>query len=196
MCGHPQRAVYTQLNRNRPVHWNTTRQLHSGDPQKAESRHTDRCILATCRQLGPDTQTVAFRQPAESWVQTHRHLHSGNLQKVGSRHTDSYILTTCRKLGPDTQTVAYKWGCSWVGRASDRHAADAGFIPRFGRGFFFFLTRINIQCRLSYGVRTPLCAITCINMCAHVKSHVVIVRVLETLKALSMHRRLGSATLL
>ena len=28
------------------------------------------------------------------------------------------------------------WGCSSVGRASDWHAADAGSIPRCGKGFF------------------------------------------------------------
>ena len=28
------------------------------------------------------------------------------------------------------------WGCSSVSRASDRHAADAGSIPRCGKGFF------------------------------------------------------------
>ena len=28
------------------------------------------------------------------------------------------------------------WGCSSVGRASDRHVADAGSIPRCGKGFF------------------------------------------------------------
>ena len=29
-----------------------------------------------------------------------------------------------------------RWGCSSVGRAPDRHAADAGSIPRCGKGFF------------------------------------------------------------
>ena len=28
------------------------------------------------------------------------------------------------------------WGCSSVARVSDRHAADAGSIPRCGKGFF------------------------------------------------------------
>ena len=28
------------------------------------------------------------------------------------------------------------WGCSSVGRASERHAAEAGSIPRCGKGFF------------------------------------------------------------
>ena len=48
-----------------------------------------------------------------------------------------------------------------------------------------FLPRVNFQCRLSYGVRTPPCAIACINICTHVQDPVVHVRVrwiMETLK--------------
>ena len=48
-----------------------------------------------------------------------------------------------------------------------------------------FSPRVNFQCRLSYGVRTPLCTIVCINIFAHVKDPVVHVRVrwiMETLK--------------
>ena len=40
-----------------------------------------------------------------------------------------------------------------------------------------FLPRVNSQCRLSFGVRTPQCAITCINICVHAKDPVVHVRV-------------------
>ena len=48
-----------------------------------------------------------------------------------------------------------------------------------------FSPTVNFQCRLSQGVRTPLCAIAYINTCAHVKDRVVCVRVrciMETLK--------------
>ena len=48
-----------------------------------------------------------------------------------------------------------------------------------------FSLRVNFQCRLSYSVRTSLCAIACISICAHVKDPVVHVRIwwiLETLK--------------
>ena len=48
-----------------------------------------------------------------------------------------------------------------------------------------FSPRVNFYCRLSYGVRTPPCAIACINICVHVKDPVVHVRVrwsMETLK--------------
>ena len=48
-----------------------------------------------------------------------------------------------------------------------------------------FSPRVNFQCRLSYRVYTPPCAIACIYICAHVKDPKVHVRVwwiLETLK--------------
>ena len=74
-------------------------------------------------------------------------------------------------------------GCSSVGRASDRHAADADSIPRCGKGFFS-------QCQLSVHTLLlmfvyPPCAIACFNICVHVKDAVVHVRVrwiAETLK--------------
>ena len=73
------------------------------------------------------------------------------------------------------------WGCSSVGRASNRHVADAGSIPRCGKRFF---PTVNFQCRLFYVVRTPPCTIACIYICAHVKDPVVHVRVLWIMKTL------------
>ena len=73
------------------------------------------------------------------------------------------------------------WGCSSVGRASDRHDVDAEFDSPVRQGIFL---SVNIQCRLSYGVRTPPCAIARIYICVHVKDPVVHVRVrwiMETL---------------
>ena len=64
----------------------------------------------------------------------------------------------------------------WLERRS-WHAAEAGSIPRCGKGFFFS-PRVNFQCRSSYGVRTP-------PVCTHVKDPVVHVRVrwiMQTLK--------------
>ena len=61
-----------------------------------------------------------------------------------------------------------RWGCSSVGRASDRHTADQVPLPGAAREFS---TGANFQCRLSCGVRTPPCA--CINICVHVKDPVV-----------------------
>ena len=48
-----------------------------------------------------------------------------------------------------------------------------------------FSLRVNFRCRLSYGVRTPPCAIASINIFAHVKdpvTHVRVRRVMDTLK--------------
>ena len=56
------------------------------------------------------------------------------------------------------------------------------WFPGVARDFF---PRVNFQWSLSYSVRTPLCAITCINICAHVKDPVVHASVrwiMETLK--------------
>ena len=55
---------------------------------------------------------------------------------------------------------------------------------------FFFLPRSNCHWRLSYGGRTYPCAAACINICAHVKDHVVHVRVrwiMEILKKNTQH---------
>ena len=93
----------------------------------------------------------------------------------------------CSRVEPPEEKLPLEtgdlWGCSSVDRASDRHAAEAGSIPRCGKGFFF--PGVNFQCRLSDGVRTFPCATACINICAHVKEPVVPVRVrwiLETPK--------------
>ena len=47
-----------------------------------------------------------------------------------------------------------------------------------------FSLRVNFQCRHSYGVRTPLCPITCIYICALVKDPVVHGRVLWIIETL------------
>ena len=55
-------------------------------------------------------------------------------------------------------------------------------FPRAARGFS---PRDNFQCRLSYGVHTPPCAIACVNICEHVKDpldHVRVRWIMETLK--------------
>ena len=57
------------------------------------------------------------------------------------------------------------------GRASDWHSADTGSIPLVRH--VIFSPKVNFQCRLSYGVRAPPCAIACIYICAHVKDPVV-----------------------
>ena len=70
----------------------------------------------------------------------------------------------------------HQWTCSSVGRVSDHHATDAGSIPWCGKGLFFPQSQLSVQ-TFFCGVCTPLCAITCINTCMHVKDPVVHVRV-------------------
>ena len=48
---------------------------------------------------------------------------------------------------------------------------------RFPDAARVFSPRVNFQCRLSYGVRAPPCAIACYYICAHVTDPVVHVRV-------------------
>ena len=96
--------------------------------------------------------------------------------------------------------------CGWqnvrrirdVARLVERRTGTLPTQVRLSGAARDFSPRVNFQCRLSYDVRTPLCAVACIYICAHVKDPVVHVRVRwmkETLKTPSMHRRLGSATL-
>ena len=51
----------------------------------------------------------------------------------GGEILNSYRDLTDTRLRP---TSLSGWGCSSVGRASDRHAADACLIPRRGKEFF------------------------------------------------------------
>ena len=80
-------------------------------------------------------------------------------------------------------------GRSSGGRASDRHAADAGSIPRCGKAG-------NFQCRLSYGASAPPCAIAYINICAHDKGLIVRQCLVDygNTKTPGINRRLGSVT--
>ena len=80
---------------------------------------------------------------------------------------------TPREDGAAAREHQNRMRCGSVGRASDRDAADVGLIPRAARDF---LPRVNFQCRLIFNVRTPPCAIACINISAHVKNSVVHVK--------------------
>ena len=58
-------------------------------------------------------------------------------------------------------------GCSSVGRASDRHATEAGSIARCGQGFFSRESAFSADSH-TVSVKLP-CAIACVDVCAHVK---------------------------
>ena len=85
------------------------------------------------------------------------------------------ILSFCAAVGNTSPgctvclRVLCRWGCSSVGRISDRHNS----LVRQE----IFLTESTFQCRLSYGVRTLPCAFACIYICAHFKDPVVHVRI-------------------
>ena len=84
-----------------------------------------------------------------------------------------------------------KWrGCSSVGRASHRHAADAGSIPRFS------LIQLSVQTLLQCP-HTTVCNRMQYHMCARYRSRCPCWNSLEygSTKIASMHRRLGSTTL-
>ena len=82
-------------------------------------------------------------------------------------------------------------GYSSVDRTPKHHAADAGSIPRCGEGFS---PRVHFSMQTLTHVRTPVCAMKCINICAHVKDLVVHV-IYGNTKTPSIHHKLGRATL-
>ena len=63
---------------------------------------------------------------------------------------------------------------SSVGRASDRHAADAGLISRCGKGFF---SQSPLSMQTLFRCPYSPCAVACIDICGHDKDPVVHVRV-------------------
>ena len=76
-----------------------------------------------------------------------------------------------------------EWECGSVGRALNRHAADACSIPQCSKGFFS-QSQLSVHTLLRC-LCTPPCAIACSNICVHIKDPVVHVRVqwiMETLK--------------
>ena len=83
-------------------------------------------------------------------------------------------------------TASKEWGCSSVGRASDRHATVEGSIPRCGKGFF---SKPTFSANSLTCVRTPLWAIACIYICAYIKDPVVHVKVRWIMKALRHQAR-------
>ena len=91
---------------------------------------------------------------------------------------NSWAPPTC-----ETDVNLVEWGRD-VAQLVERRTGTPLTHVRFPGGARDFLP-VNFQCRLSYGVRTPPCAIASIYICAHVKDPVVHVRVrciMETLK--------------
>ena len=79
---------------------------------------------------------------------------------------------SCWHMHGNTQITHNRGGNSSDGRASDwkaRHNTDRGSSPPCGKGCFTS-PGINFQCRLLQCLSSPQCAITCINICAHIKN--------------------------
>ena len=102
------------------------------------------------------------------------------VQEVDVHHSSRLITSvTClvswqrrgrrHRVSADTVSssgVAGGLGCSSVGRASDRHAADTGSISGAARDFFFAQSTFCTD-SLTLSVRTRQCAIPCIlQLCA------------------------------
>ena len=77
---------------------------------------------------------------------------------------------------PKVLSIVAHWDCNVAHWLEHRTVTPLTQV-RFPGAARDFLPRVNFQCRLSFGVRTPPCAIACINICAHVKDPVVHVRV-------------------
>ena len=86
------------------------------------------------------------------------------------------ILCHMQRLVPDHRTSRWK-GDGDVAQLVERRTGTLLTQIRLPGAAKRFPPTVNFQCRLSYGVRTPPCAITCINICAQVKDPVVHVRV-------------------
>ena len=85
------------------------------------------------------------------------------------------------------------WGCSSVGRASDRHVANAGSIPRCSEGFFS-QSQLSVHILLRF-LHTPVCNSMHRHLSARERSCSPCQSSADC-ETPSKHRRLGSVTLL
>ena len=74
--------------------------------------------------------------------------------------------------------------------------ADEAAIPRCGKGSFFFPSQVSVQALLGCPY-TPVCSRKHGHLCARYRSRIPSQSSVdyENTRAISMHRRLGSATL-
>ena len=131
------------------------------------------CTRLTC--WGPWCPPLAACRPCPLWPAS-ASAHGARPCPPGLRSTATHntILDTKKRK---------QRGCSSVGRASNWHNADTGSIPWCGKEFFS-QRQLSVQ-TLFCSVRTPLCAVACINICVHVKDpvvHVWVWWIMETLK--------------
>ena len=126
-----------------------------------------------------------------SWL----HWASGNAMQMYLECDGTPVFKTTRRLN-QTKVVFEKRAGPWGRVHLHQMGGDVAQLVQHWTGtplmqVWFpdvardFSPRVNFQCRLSHNVCTPLCAIACIYICAHVKNPAVDVRVrwiMETLK--------------
>ena len=117
----------------------------------------------------------------------HYHYHRNHQSFLSSPHDQCYHRTIIIKinmqcvvlLGKRGKTKRVQQACARC-RPHDSKDGDVaqlvehrtGTPPtqiRFPGAARDFSSRVNFQCRLAYGVRTPPCAIVCINISSHLK---------------------------
>ena len=95
-----------------------------------QSHNLNRCTSQTRDASGGD------------WLNSNHILTSRSLEELWALDNfpvNAFVSTfTSSHTHTHTHTKRFGKGCSSAGRASDRHAAHAGLIPRRGQGFFFF----------------------------------------------------------
>ena len=84
--------------------------------------------------------------------------------------SEAFLFLITRKWTPDERTPSFKTTfseafllitpCKWT--LMREHPS---FKTTFSEAFFLIIPRVSFQCRLSYSVRTPLCAVTCTSIC-------------------------------
>ena len=101
-----------------------------------------RCLACSIRLSSVFVAALHIFPPAVTW---NKHA----LQQHCSKTAIIFHAATAQWSLP-----AQGWGCSSLGRVSDWRATDVGSISQCGKGFFSIF-RVNLQCRLSYGLCTP-----------------------------------------
>ena len=131
------------------------------DPPVMRRAYTDFCHQTNINQamwvlLLPNVKNL--RHTATS---TRAHQCISKKKKKSHAILDEDVCVTTNTF---TSQPVWGWGCSSVDRASDRHAADVGTIPRCGKGFFS-QSQLSVQTlfRCPY---TPVCNRMHLHLCA------------------------------
>ena len=131
-----------------------------------------------------------------SWWKLEKAWEEKTLCPVKGFMPDTALCTSQRlKFIYQHSSSSSGWGGSSVGKALDRHIADAGSIPQSGKGFFS-QSRLSVQTLLQC-LYAPLWNCMHLHLCARYRSRSPCQRSVNygNTKTPSMYCRLGSATL-